>query len=154
MIKNFIVRSQFKSHLFSWFRAEQVEREKINKNLMLNAAPAAAPAVSPETSKDEFEKRYSNLRLNMLVLTFFWVGGLTSSMINFANLNVMIGVNLLVFSCLPLVILFKNQYLKWLAQGVYRDWDNRHKPNEKTMIDFIGAVYGDPAILVRFRLSK
>ncbi len=28
MIKNFIVRSQFKSHFFSWFRAEQVEREK------------------------------------------------------------------------------------------------------------------------------
>ncbi|AKA17012.1 hypothetical protein C5B78_21845 [Aeromonas salmonicida] len=150
MIKNFIVRSQFKSHLFSWFRAEQVEREKRNKNLMLNAAPA----VSPETSKYEFEKRYSNLMLNMLILAVFWVGGLTSSMISFANLNVMIGVNLLFFSCIPLVILFKNQYLKWLAQGVYRDWDNRHKPNEKTMIDFIRAVYGDPAILVRFRLGK
>ncbi|TNJ25765.1 hypothetical protein CF111_01850 [Aeromonas sobria] len=150
MIKNFIVRSQFKSHLFNWFSAEQVEREKRNKNLM----PNTAPAVSPETSKEEFRKRYSNLRLNMLVLTVFWVGGLTSSMINLANLNVMIGVNLLVFSCIPLVILFKNQYLKWLAQGVYRDWDNRHKPNEKTMIDFIRAVYGDPAILVRFRLGK
>ncbi len=150
MIKNFIVRSQFKSHLFSWFRAEQAEQEKINKNWM----PNTAPAVSPETSKEEFRKRYSNLRLNILVLIVFWVGGLTSSIINFANLNVMIGVNLLVFSCLPLVILFKNQYLKWLAQGVYRDWDNRHKPNEKTMIDFIMAVYGDPAILVRFRLGK
>jgi hypothetical protein len=150
MIKNFIVRSQFKSHLFNWFSAEQVEREKRNKNLM----PNTAPAVSPETSKEEFRKRYSNLRLNMLVLTVFWVGGLTSSMINLANLNVIIGVNLLVFSCIPLVILFKIQYLKWLAQGVYRDWDNRHKPNEKTMIDFIRAVYGDPAILVRFRLGK
>ncbi|MHC6656494.1 hypothetical protein [Aeromonas salmonicida] len=150
MIKNFIVRSQFKSHLFSWFRAEQVEQEKRNQNLM----PNTAPAVSPETSKEEFKKRYANLMLNMLILTVFWVGGLTSSMINFANLNVMIGVNLLVFSCIPLVTLFKNQYLKWLAQGVYRDWDNRHKPNEKTMIDFIMAVYGDPAILVRFRLGK
>ncbi|MFQ2171996.1 hypothetical protein ACK345_02320 [Aeromonas rivipollensis] len=150
MIKNFIVRSQFKSHLFSWFRAEQAEQEKRNKNLM----PNTAPAVFPETSKEEFKKRYANLMLNMLILTVFWVGGLTSSMISFANLNVMIGVNLLVFSCIPLVILFKNQYLKWLAQGVYRDWDNRHKPNEKTMIDFIRAVYGDPAILVRFRLGK
>ncbi|WP_279450901.1 hypothetical protein [Aeromonas hydrophila] len=150
MIKNFIVRSQFKSHLFSWFRAEQAEQEKISKNWM----PNTAPAVSPETSKEEFKKRYANLMLNMLILTIFWVGGLTSSMINFAHLNVMIGVNLLVFSCIPLVILFKNQYLKWLAQGVYRDWDNRHKPNEKTMIDFIRAVYGDPAILVKFRLGK
>ncbi|EHK5438799.1 hypothetical protein I8Y03_002051 [Aeromonas hydrophila] len=150
MIKNFIVRSQFRSHLFSWFRAEQAEQEKINKNLM----PNTAPAVSPETSKEEFKKRYANLMLNMLILTVFWVGGLTSSIISFANLNVMIGVNLLVFSCIPPVILFKHQYLKWLAQGVYRDWDNRHKPNEKTMIDFIRAVYGDPAILVRFRLGK
>lgn len=108
MIKNFIVRSQFKSHLFSWFRAEQAEQEKINKNWM----PNTAPAVSPETSKEEFKKRYANLMLNMLILTIFWVGGLTSSMINFAHLNVMIGVNLLVFSCIPLVILFKNQYLK------------------------------------------
>ncbi|ENO3976825.1 hypothetical protein [Aeromonas hydrophila] len=150
MIKNFIVRSQFKSHFFSWFRAEQVEREKSNKNLMLNTTPA----VSPETSKEDFKKRYANLMLNMLILTVFWVGGLTSSIINLVNSNVMIGLNLLVFSCIPLVILFQNQYLKWLAQGVYRDWDNRNKPNEKTMIDFIGAVYGDPAILVRFRLSK
>ncbi|MEN3760324.1 hypothetical protein [Aeromonas veronii] len=150
MIKNFIVRSQFKSHLFSWFRAEQAEQEKRNKNLM----PNTAPAVSPETSKEEFKKRYANLMLNMLILTVFWVGGLTSSIISFANLNVMIGVNLLVFSCIPPVILFKNQYLKWLAQGVYRDWDNRHKPNEKTMIDFIRTVYGDPAILLRFRLGK
>jgi hypothetical protein len=150
MIKNFIVRSQFKSHFFSWFRAEQVEREKSNKNLMLNTTPA----VSPETSKEDFKKRYANLMLNMLILTVFWVGGLTSSIINLVNSNVMIGLNLLVFSCIPLVILFQNQYLKWLAQGVYRDWDNRNKPNEKTMIDFIMAVYGDPAILVRFRLGK
>ena len=90
MIKNFIVRSQFKSHLFSWFKAEQVEQEKRNNNFMLNTAPA----VSPETSKEEFKKRYANLMLNMLILTIFWVGGLTSSMINFAHLNVMIGVNL------------------------------------------------------------
>jgi len=102
MIKNFIVRSQFKSHLFSWFRAEQAEQGKINKNWM----PNTAPAVSPETSKEEFKKRYANLMLNMLILTIF------------------------------------------------RDWDNRHKPNEKTMMDFIKAVYGDPAILVRFGLSK
>ncbi|MFM5022710.1 hypothetical protein ACEUDO_17460 [Aeromonas rivipollensis] len=150
MIKNFIVRSQFKSHFFSWFRAEQVEREKSNKNLMLNTTPA----VSPETSKEDFKKRYANLMLNMLILTVFWVGGLTSSIINLVNSNVMIGLNLLVFSCIPLVILFQNQYLKWLAQGVYRDWDNRNKPNEKTMIDFIRAVYGEPAILVRFVLNK
>ncbi|HHO0937783.1 TPA: hypothetical protein ACRTTK_001776 [Aeromonas hydrophila] len=150
MIKSFIVRSQFKSHLFSWFRAEQAEQEKRNKNWM----PNTAPAVSPETSEAEFKTRYAHLRLNMLILVIFWIGGLISSILNFAQPNYMMGVSLLIFSCIPLVILFKNQYLKWLAQGVYRDWDNRHKPNEKTMIDFIRAVYGDPAILVRFRLSK
>ncbi|WP_279485664.1 hypothetical protein [Aeromonas veronii] len=87
--------------------------KKSNKNLMLNTTPA----VSPETSKEDFKKRYANLMLNMLILTVFWVGGLTSSIINLVNSNVMIGLNLLVFSCIPLVILFQNQYLKWLAQG-------------------------------------
>lgn len=150
MLKNLIIRSQFKSQLFSWFRAEQAEQEKINNNWR----PNTAPAVSPETSIDEFRRRYSHLRFNMIVLTIFWIGGLISAILNLAQLNLMIGVNLLVFSCIPLVILFKNQYIKWLAQGVYRNWDNRHKPNDKTMMDFIQAVSADPTILVRFRLEK
>ena len=64
MIKNFIVRSQFKSHLFSWFKAEQVEQEKRNNNFI--------QYVKNQTDNLNIEYAFNQLNYDELDFTNGW----------------------------------------------------------------------------------
>jgi len=144
MFKFIIGRSPQRSFLLTWFR---VERKNIGKNAL-----STAPSVAPNTTKAEFRKRYRNLILNHVVLSAYWLGSLFLSIYYLSLSNSLAVTGLLVFSFLPLIYLFKNSYIRWLAQKVYIDWDNRHLPNRKTMSDYIHAVTKSPSVFFKFKL--
>lgn len=136
---SFIIRSQFKSRLWSWYKSIKAEKPQPTENF--------SPAVADGVTKDEFKLRYKNLLINIAVVAFFGAGSLMFMLSQIYHGGIMNGIVFFLLFLVSSLYYLKLSYLSWIARAVYSDWDNRHEPNKKTMRDFVNQVKISPVVL-------
>jgi hypothetical protein len=121
-----------------------------NKDLDLKKKLKNIPSVSSSVDKKEFELRYKNLTLSLYVVFAFAV---FSCSVGFASSDLVSVFFGFLSSLICCTYLFRFSFRAWRARKTYYDWDNRDKPNNLTIINYIDILTVTPTELFPKKLK-
>lgn len=114
---------QFKKQIKGNLKLKSTYKDLI-KEVKKTKELKTGPSVKLDTSKEEFEKRYSGLRATMFITLFIFSILLFQIVIKNDYLS---KINIFVLILINITIYYKMAFTAWRARCVYNKWNERNK---------------------------